>query len=130
MQRLFSIFPTGAAGVALVVLRFSAAAALVMYGIRHPFFATSFTFLALAFPAGALCVGFFTPYAAGIGCVIECAAIFRSPDQAALPIIFSILNTAAVGMLGPGAYSLDARLFGRRIVHFSTDNKSGPTSSR
>ena len=125
MQRLFSTFPTGAAGIALVILRVSAAAALVVYGLERPFFATSFTFMALAFPAGALCLGFFTPYTAGIACLIECAAILRSADHTALPILFSILNTTAVGMLGPGAYSLDARLFGRRVVHFSARTKSG-----
>jgi hypothetical protein len=126
MQRLFSIFPTGAAGVALIILRFSAAAALVVYGTQHPFFATSLTFLALTIPAGALCLGFLTPLTAGIGCVVEVAAILRSADQTAFPIILSILNTAATGMLGPGAYSLDARRFGRRVVRFSNRTKSDP----
>jgi hypothetical protein len=126
MQRLFSIFPTGAVGVALVILRFSAAAALVGYGIQHPFFAISLTLIALALPAGALCVGFLTPLTAGIGCVIEVAAFLRSTDQMAFPIVLSILNTAAAGMLGPGAYSLDARLFGRRIVRFSTRARLDP----
>ena len=119
------MFPTGAAGIALVILRLSAAAALLEHGTEHPFFATPFTLLALAVPADALCLGFVTPYALAISCLIELAAIVRPGTQPVFLIIISILNTAALGMLGPGAYSLDARIFGRRVVRFSDHNKSG-----
>jgi hypothetical protein len=39
-------------------------------------------------------------------------------------MVFSIVATAALGLLGPGAYSLDARMFGRRRVILSTDDSS------
>jgi len=39
--------------------------------------------------------------------------------------VFMILDAAALALLGPGAYSVDARLFGRRvtIVASRTDKK-------
>jgi hypothetical protein len=58
---------------------------------------------------------------------MELATLIRFEDQPAFPIIISILNSAALGMLGPGAYSLDARIFGRRIVNFSVHHKPGPS---
>lgn len=119
------MFPTGAAGIALFILRLSAAADLLFYATRHP--ASLWSLYILALPAGALCLGFITPYAAGFTCVVELAAVIRFEDQTAFPIIISIVNTAALGMLGPGAYSLDARIFGRRIVSFSAHNKSRPS---
>jgi hypothetical protein len=117
------MFPTGAAGIALVILRLSATVALLLYGTEHPFIAWSFILLVL--PASALCLGFVTPYASGISCLIELATLVRPGTQPVFLIIISILNTAALGMLGPGAYSLDARIFGRRVVRFSDHNKSG-----
>jgi hypothetical protein len=116
------MFPTGAAGMALLILRLSAAAALLVYGAEHPFIAWSFILLVL--PASALCLGFVTPYASGICCLIELSAVIWSGGQSAFPVIISIANTAALAMLGPGAYSLDALIFGRRVVRFSNHNKS------
>jgi hypothetical protein len=110
--------------MALLMLRLSAAAALLVYGAEHPFITWSFILLVL--PASALCLGFVTPYASGICCLIELSAVIRSGSQWAFPVIISIAHTAALGMLGPGAYSLDARIFGRRVVRFPTHNRSGP----
>jgi hypothetical protein len=116
------MFPAGAAGIALTALRLSAALDLLAYGSGHSVSALSLAFLAL--PAGALCLGFATPYASGIGCAVELAALIRTADPAVFPTIVSIVNTAALGMLGPGAYSLDARFFGRRVLRFSTSRDS------
>jgi hypothetical protein len=120
------MFPAGAAGGALVILRLTAAASLLAQGTEHPFPPTWFTLLALGLPAAALCLGFLTPYTSGIGCLIEFSVIIRSGSHAAFPILISTANTAALGILGPGAYSLDASIFGRRVVRFSTTDQSGP----
>jgi hypothetical protein len=117
------MFPTGAAGIALLMLRLSAAAALLVQGTENPLFATSLTLLVIAMPAGALCLGVLTPYTSTISCVIELAIIVRSGTQPEFPIIFSIVITAALGVLGPGAYSLDARIFGRKIIKFPTHDR-------
>jgi hypothetical protein len=60
-------------------------------------------------------------------CLIELAAVIRLEDQPGAPIIFSIVNTAALAVLGPGAYSLDARIFGRRIVSLPKHHKPKPS---
>ena len=39
-------------------------------------------------------------------------------------MLFTIVDTAALGLLGPGGYSLDARLFGRRRVVLATDDSN------
>jgi hypothetical protein len=37
----------------------------------------------------------------------------------------SMLNSAALALLGPGAYSMDARLFGRREIVLPHSDRSG-----
>ena len=112
------MFPTGAAGIALLILRLSAAATLLSFGLRRSP-VSLWSVCAAALPASALCLGLLTPYAAVIGCLVELAAVIWFRDQPAVPVIMSIVNTAGLAVLGPGAYSLDARFFGRRIINFS-----------
>ena len=69
-------------------------------------------------------LGAFTPVLCALCCCIEIAAIFGLRGVDALHMVFSIVATAALGLLGPGAYSLDARMFGRRRVILSTDESS------
>jgi len=116
------MFPTGTAGVALLILRLSASASLLAHGAEHSNFPGSFTLL--IFSASALCLGFVTPYVSAISCLMQLAAVGRPGNQLAVSIIISVANTAALGMLGPGAYSLDAKIFGRRVVRFSSHDKS------
>jgi uncharacterized membrane protein YphA (DoxX/SURF4 family) len=45
------------------------------------------------------------------------AAVFPAANQHfAAPFVYSAILSAAVVLLGPGAFSLDARLFGRREI--------------
>ena len=118
------MFPAGAAGIALLILRLASAAALLECGWRQSLFATlTRTAVILALPAGGLCLGFLTPYTSTVSCLIELAIIVRSGTQPEFPIIISIVITAALGVLGPGAYSLDARMFGRKIIRFPTHDR-------
>ena len=68
----------------------------------------------------ALAVGFLTPIAGsfaalGSGIWAISSMIVRIPDDAAAALLVVVM-AAAVVLLGPGAYSADARLFGRREI--------------
>jgi len=79
--------------------------------------------LAATVSGAALLAGLLTPVA---GALVGLGAIGKllsgSPLSIAklidsrLAVIFLVIMTAAVVLLGPGAYSLDARLFGRREI--------------
>jgi hypothetical protein len=125
MQRLFSMFPTGAAGVALALLRLPTAATLLMIAFPHgDFVLPQWAFAGLSVLAAFFFLGAFTPILCTLCCCIELAAVFGLRGTDAVHMVFSIIDTAALGLLGPGGYSLDARMFGRRRVILSTDDSS------
>jgi uncharacterized membrane protein YphA (DoxX/SURF4 family) len=67
-----------------------------------------------------LLVGFLTP----VTCALTAAGTVLLRIQAPTPILFDAklatllvaIMAAAIGFLGPGAFSLDSRLFGRREI--------------
>lgn len=100
MQRLFVMFPDRGPGIGLLWLRLCLSAALCMPGTH----AGGWSALCLlAVPM--LMLGVLTPLAALM------AAVGMFAQQAPWP---QVVLPLALLMLGPGAYSLDARLFGRR----------------
>ena len=122
MQRLFSVFPTGMPGIGLLLLRVSVAAVLLVDGTAHWTLVTSWwTFLLVAVPAGALCLGFLTPYAASLCCVIELGVLWVTKAEE-FHLIIALIPSVVVAMVGPGAYSLDARIFGRRLLTLPVRN--------
>jgi hypothetical protein len=110
------MFPRGLPGLALLLLRVSVAlTVLISVYIREMELAT--WILAAAWLLGLLLVvGFLTPFLA----VIAVAALLLSlpglTGSLAGFIGVSALNALALALLGPGAYSIDASRFGRRIV--------------
>jgi putative oxidoreductase len=71
--------------------------------------------LVAAGAAGLLLVGFWTPVA---GVLMAAAEICLAVQHANDPWIHILLGAlgAALAMLGPGAWSVDARLFGRKRI--------------
>jgi hypothetical protein len=118
------MFPTGAAGVALVLLRVSVAVTLVTDAlpVGNPD-VHAWEFAGLGWLGGALCLGVFTPASSVLSCVVEIASASDLKGVGITHLISSILITASLAMLGPGAYSVDARMFGRRLVVSSSDNR-------
>jgi len=101
MQRLFVMFPDRGPGIGLLWLRLCVAAALCTPGTHAAGWLSALCLLAVAM----LALGVLTPLAvlpAALGLYAQ-----------ALPWPLVVLPLALLA-LGPGAYSLDARLFGRR----------------
>ena len=116
MQKLFSMFPTGLPGLALLLVRASVALALLLtdYGYRTvlPVWVHGTAILI----AVALSVGYLTPIAAGTALAFHALLWFGTGvDSIGMTVIFA-LDATALALLGPGAYSVDSYRFGRRVV--------------
>ena len=119
MQRLYSTFPNALPGKGLLVLRLAVGIPMILGGA--PYLAR-FPVLPSVLPAGLLIavgillvVGLWTPFAAGVHMIVAAWAAFSAPT-----FEISCMASAAVGLglvlLGPGATSVDALLFGRRRI--------------
>jgi uncharacterized membrane protein YphA (DoxX/SURF4 family) len=75
--------------------------------------------------AACLLVGFMTPVIAIVVIIGAGALAVFGQIQSALEII---ILTVAVALLGPGAFSLDARMFGRREILLPKHTARSPKS--
>ncbi len=120
------MFPAGAPGIALLILRISLAGALLYEApscakLGSP----ALIYLTLSLLSLSLCIGFFTPILSMLAGAVELITVLvvRHPD---LPFaVLAGLNTIAIALVGPGAYSLDAKLFGRREITFPARKEPG-----
>ena len=118
--RSFSAFPGGLPGHGLLLLRLTLGLPLIYWGAAD--LATgqvrAIPQLAAAIAAIFLVSGLFTPVAGAI-IVLTQAWIAFSPafanESARSMHLFLAAAAASVAMLGPGAWSVDARRFGRKV---------------
>jgi uncharacterized membrane protein YphA (DoxX/SURF4 family) len=128
LQRLFPAFPGGWPGIALLLLRAVVGSTLLLqagFYLRGPDTPVPACLVGCtALAAGTLLlIGLLTPFA-GIVATSGMVAIGLSwlPTctpmlfEARLPVIFGVTMLLAIIVLGPGAFSFDARLFGRREI--------------
>src|ERR1700733_9654722 len=119
MQRLFGTFPNRGAGVALVILRVTVAVVLIS-GARlcagprvgpgvGPGAEVLVTLAGIA--AVLLMVGWYTPLAAGLAVLVSLGTLWFCHETTVNVLAISIL--VSISLLGAGAYSVDARLYGR-----------------
>jgi uncharacterized membrane protein YphA (DoxX/SURF4 family) len=118
VQRLFSTFPEGRPGIGLVFLRAVTAMALVQLMGAPP--ATTLPLsvilqLVAAAASALLIIGLWTPIAGLSLAITELSLLFLQFSSASMHIVLAALG-AALAMIGPGAWSLDARVFGRKRI--------------
>jgi uncharacterized membrane protein YphA (DoxX/SURF4 family) len=129
VQRLFSSFPEGWPGIGLIFLRLTVAVNAIFCAIdalvgpnSHAIITWAAGSLAIAVGA-AIFVGFLTPAvsaAAAVGYLMTGVSpswITQANHHISVLTAFNLAAiSAALVLLGPGAFSLDARLFGRREI--------------
>ena len=109
------MFPGGLAGTALVLLRVSASITSLFgaYGSVHD--QATWQWWALIPLAVALCAGVFTRLVAPLIIAIQLLGFHAMGAEPAW-FAASLLDVLALALIGPGAYSLDALRFGRRLL--------------
>jgi putative oxidoreductase len=135
LQRLFSTFPYGLPGFGLLLLRLGVGIALISLGITGIFGAAGVPITAalnLIEAAGGvfLIAGLWTPIVGALITFDElwiAFSLYSSQHGPNWNHIFLAVLTAGVAMLGPGAWSIDARLFGRK--RFDIDRTRGRNPS-
>ena len=119
VRRLFSTFAHGSPGVGLLLMRLAAGIALIVHGITKLLSGPPLGSAIL--PAVTTCVGilllagFWTPIAGVFVAVIAWWHAFSQPGDPWSCIMLGTLG-AALALLGPGAWSVDARLFGWKRI--------------
>jgi uncharacterized membrane protein YphA (DoxX/SURF4 family) len=124
LRRLFSTFAQGWPGAGLLILRLVACSTVVASGLHRMEVAQpgepAILEVAAIIVSGLLLVGLWTPVS---GCLVAAFALWALLVRCGDP--WSNILLAAIGvalsMIGPGVWSLDARLFGwRRILTSGT----------
>jgi putative oxidoreductase len=122
LQRLFSTFADGWPGRGLLLLRLLTAAVLIHHGRAAFYEALQFAPVIGAVASKLLLVGLWTPVAGALVAIVEVwsafSCHFSQSGDPWYPIMLAALG-AALAMLGPGAWSIDARLFGRKHIDVS-----------
>jgi len=119
--RLFSTFADGWPGAGLLVQRLLIGAALLYIDITC-FIATPACSFLVAKGIGALAgilliAGLWTPIAGILVAGVETWIALSARSNAGIPLALAVLGLT-LAMIGPGAWSADARLFGRRHIVF------------
>lgn len=111
------MFPAGTAGCGLLLLRVCAAGMLLRNSIVDATIPVPTWEIAAVILLGtAFCLGAFTPVSCGLSAAMQIFLVLRAHESDPYHIAFTFCVTGVVFFLGPGAFSFDSRLFGRRLI--------------
>jgi putative oxidoreductase len=120
VRRLFSTFATGLPGIGLLIMRFVASGALMFRSVEEVSSAIAMGPAALLVFQTALgmllLAGLWTPVAGTLVAMLEVTRLFTHAGDPWIHILLATLG-ASLSLLGPGAWSIDARLFGWRRIN-------------
>ena len=114
VQRLFSMFPRGAPGFALLLLRICVGTSVLLGAWSDPHRGGWMLAMSIAHSI-LLCVGLLTPVAALLtipAYLVDTASLRIAPTA----VVILIVQAIALSLLGPGSCSIDAYLYGHRVV--------------
>jgi putative oxidoreductase len=117
VRRLYSTFADGWPGAGLLAMRLVVGAVLFARAslqLSDPPLQASLSFASLAAPGLLLVIGLWTPLA---GIAVAAIEIFQIsiPHDVFVPLLTGTVG-GALAMLGPGRWSVDARLFGWKRI--------------
>jgi len=119
LQRLFSTFANGLPGAGLMLQRLAMSAVLLCNAVTHPHDAAQVAsvgpLIMDAATALLLFFGLWTPVAGAVVACRELWIVFSGNGDPWMPLLMATLG-ATLAMIGPGAWSIDARIFGRRQI--------------
>ena len=126
MQRLFTSFPDGWPGIGLLLLRFSLVfelAAQMLQRFSAPgreLFVFHMAEVFYVLVAASLLLGFLTPLAAIAGGIFSLSSLSMPANTITsgrtCEWVHLLAFVLSIVLVGPGAYSLDGRLFGQREI--------------
>ena len=128
MRRLFSTFAHGLPGGGLLLMRVAAGGTLLFHGVAALTAGLAPASVALHIFCTAigalLVVGLWTPIVGALAAIGATLHGFFNPADADFYLLLATL-AAARALLGPGAWSVDARLFGWRRVEIRNGDAHG-----
>jgi putative oxidoreductase len=131
LQRLFSTFANGWPGAGILLQRGLAGSILLYYGIlqvlERPHGMSIIPEIIGAAAGLFLLLGLWTPVAGAVASVVQAWVILMGVHE---PLIAAVSGTlsATIAMIGPGAWSIDARIFGRKHIETRLFPKSGSST--
>lgn len=122
MQRLYSTFPGALPGTGLLILRMAAALSLTASGLlANDYWVGAIIWILVVTVGGCLIIGYCTPIAAAVQAASHVWALVYSDSLLGTRLVMISVGVSLM-LLGPGAWSVDARLYGRRRVNLDANS--------